>query len=82
MLDSEISDEAHNHNVPVMIDNTFAPGMCKPIEHGVDIVIHSLTKWIGSHGTSIGGVLVDGGKFNWEMGNFLNLQNQMQVIMN
>ena len=65
-----ISDEAHNHDIPVMIDNTFAPGMCKPIEHGVDIVIHSLTKWIGGHGTSVGGVLIDGGNFNWGNGKF------------
>ncbi|MGC6367310.1 MAG: O-acetylhomoserine aminocarboxypropyltransferase/cysteine synthase family protein [Candidatus Marinamargulisbacteria bacterium] len=65
-----ISDEAHAHGLPVMVDNTFAPGLCKPIEHGVDVVIHSLTKWIGGHGTSIGGILVDGGKFDWSQGRF------------
>ncbi len=65
-----ICDEAHNHNLPVMVDNTFAPGLCKPIEHGVNIVVHSLTKWIGGHGTSIGGILIDGGNFNWGNGKF------------
>ena len=57
---------AHKHGIPVIVDNTFAtPYLLKPIEHGVDIVIHSATKFIGGHGTSIGGVIVDGGKFNW-----------------
>ena len=53
-----------------MVDNTFAPGLCTPIKHGADIVIHSLTKWIGGHGTSIGGIIVDGGQFNWGNGRF------------
>ena len=71
VLDFEsISEAAHANNVPVMVDNTFAPGLCAPIKHGVDIVIHSLTKWIGGHGTSIGGILVDGGSFNWGNGRF------------
>ena len=71
VLDFEsISEAAHASNVPVMVDNTFAPGLCAPIKHGVDIVIHSLTKWIGGHGTSIGGILVDGGSFNWGNGRF------------
>ncbi len=65
-----ICDEAHENKLPVMVDNTFAPGLCKPIEHGVDIVVHSLTKWIGGHGTSIGGILIDSGKFNWGNGKF------------
>ena len=60
-----IADVAHAHGVPVLIDNTFAPLLVKPIEHGADIVIHSATKWIGGHGTSIGGVVVDGGRFDW-----------------
>jgi OAH/OAS sulfhydrylase len=65
-----ISDAAHAQGIPVMVDNTFAPGLCQPITHGVDIVIHSLTKWIGGHGTSIGGVIVDGGQFDWSQGRF------------
>ncbi len=61
-----IADVAHGHGIPLVIDNTFAPLLCKPIEHGADIVIHSATKWIGGHGTSIGGVVVDGGTFDWK----------------
>ena len=56
---------AHAHGVPLLVDNTFAPLLAKPIEHGADIVIHSATKWIGGHGTAIGGVVVDGGSFDW-----------------
>ena len=61
-----VADVAHRHGVPVIIDNTFAtPYLLRPIEHGADIVVHSATKFIGGHGTSIGGVIVDGGKFDW-----------------
>ena len=60
-----IADVAHAKGVPVLIDNTFAPLLAKPIEHGADIVIHSATKWIGGHGTSIGGIVVDSGNFDW-----------------
>ncbi len=60
-----IADVAHAHGIPLVIDNTFAPLLCRPIAHGADIVIHSATKWIGGHGTSIGGVVVDGGTFDW-----------------
>ena len=60
-----IADVAHAHGIPLVIDNTFAPLLCRPIVHGADIVIHSATKWIGGHGTSIGGVVVDGGTFDW-----------------
>ena len=50
-----------------MIDTTFAtPYLCRPIEHGADIVMHSATKWLGGHGVAIGGVIVDGGRFDWE----------------
>lgn len=56
---------AHDFNLPLVVDNTFAPILTRPIEHGADIVLHSATKWIGGHGTSIGGVIVDGGKFDW-----------------
>ena len=58
---------AHEHNIPLIVDNTFAtPYLVRPIEHGADIVVHSATKFIGGHGTTIGGVIVDGGKFDWE----------------
>ena len=58
---------AHENGIPFIVDNTFpSPYLCRPIEHGVDIVVHSATKFIGGHGTSIGGVIVDGGKFDWK----------------
>lgn len=58
---------AHENRLPLMIDNTTpSPALCRPIEHGADIVIHSLTKFIGGHGTSIGGIIVDAGKFDWK----------------
>jgi O-acetylhomoserine (thiol)-lyase len=60
-----IAAEAHAKGVPVIVDNTFAPLLAQPIKHGADIVIHSATKWIGGHGTAIGGVVVDGGTFDW-----------------
>lgn len=56
---------AHEFNLPFVVDNTFAPIITRPIEHGADIVLHSATKWIGGHGTSIGGVIVDAGRFDW-----------------
>lgn len=57
---------AHRHGVPLIVDNTVAtPILCRPFEHGADIVVHSLTKYIGGHGTSIGGIVVDSGKFPW-----------------
>ncbi len=65
-----IAEVAHAAGVPVIVDNTFAPILCRPIEHGADIVVHSCTKWIGGHGTSIGGVIVDSGKFNWKSDRF------------
>ena len=58
---------AHKHKIPLVVDNTFAtPYLVRPIEYGADIVVHSATKFIGGHGTSIGGVIVDGGKFDWK----------------
>ena len=60
-----IADVAHAHGLPLIVDNTFAPFLCQPLKHGADIVIHSATKWIGGHGTVIGGVVVDGGTFDW-----------------
>lgn len=57
---------AHKHEIPLIIDNTFAtPALLRPIEHGADIVVHSATKFIGGHGTSLGGIIVDSGKFDW-----------------
>jgi O-acetylhomoserine (thiol)-lyase len=57
---------AHDNGIPLIVDNTFpSPFLCRPIEHGADIVVHSATKFIGGHGTSIGGIIVDGGKFDW-----------------
>jgi O-acetylhomoserine (thiol)-lyase len=57
---------AHRHGVPLIVDNTVpSPYLCRPFEHGADIVVHSLTKYLGGHGNSIGGVLVDSGKFPW-----------------
>ena len=63
---------AHDHGIPLIVDNTFGAGgyTCRPIEHGADIVVESATKWIGGHGTSIGGVIVDSGRFDWGNGNF------------
>jgi O-acetylhomoserine (thiol)-lyase len=62
-----VSKVAHDHGIPLVIDNTLAtPYLCRPLEHGADIVVHSATKFIGGHGTSIGGVIVDGGHFDYE----------------
>jgi len=61
-----LAELAHAHGLPLVVDNTFAtPILAQPIAHGADIVVHSATKWIGGHGTSIGGVVVDGGRFDW-----------------
>lgn len=63
---AQLSELAHKHGVPVIVDNTVAtPVLCRPFEHGADIVVHSLTKYIGGHGTSVGGIIVDSGKFDW-----------------
>jgi O-acetylhomoserine (thiol)-lyase len=72
VLDIEaVAKIAHEHNLPLIIDNTFAtPYLCRPLEWGADIVVHSATKFIGGHGTSIGGVVVDGGRFPWDNGLF------------
>lgn len=62
----KIAELAHAHNIPVAVDNTFGtPFLIRPLEHGADIVVHSATKFIGGHGTSLGGVVVDGGSFDW-----------------
>jgi len=61
----DVSDIGRKHGIPLIMDNTAAPVICKPLEHGAAIVLHSLTKFIGGHGTSIGGIVVDGGNFDW-----------------
>ena len=62
-----VAQVAHRHNIPLIIDNTFGtPYLIRPIEHGADIVVHSATKFLGGHGSSLGGVIVDGGKFDWK----------------
>ena len=68
VLDIEgVAEVAHRHNIPFIVDNTFGtPFLIRPLEHGADIVVHSATKFIGGHGTSLGGVIVDGGKFDWK----------------
>lgn len=66
-----IAKIAHDNGIPLIVDGTFStPYLTRPIEHGADIVVHSLTKWFGGHGTGIGGIVVDSGKFNWANGNF------------
>ena len=61
-----LADIAHKHGVPLIVDNTVpSPAVCRPFEHGADIVVHSLTKYLGGHGTTIGGIIVDSGKFPW-----------------
>ncbi len=68
---SAVADIAHEHGLPLIIDNTLpTPYLVQPLKHGADIVVHSATKFIGGHGTSIGGVIVDGGKFDWTSGRF------------
>jgi len=70
----EIADAAHDHGLPVICDNTvLTPMLFRPIEQGVDVVVHSCTKYIGGHGTSIGGAIVDSGRFNWANGRFPEL---------
>ncbi|MDG0871791.1 homocysteine synthase [Paenibacillus thiaminolyticus] len=75
LLDIEaVAAVAHEHGLPLIVDNTFpSPFLLRPIEHGADIVVHSATKFIGGHGTSIAGIIVDGGKFDWTGGQFPGL---------
>ncbi len=69
----EVADIARRHAIPLMIDNTFAtPYLCRPLEWGAHIITHSTTKFLASHGTSIGGIIVDGGNFDWRSGRFPN----------
>jgi len=75
VLDLEaVADVAHRNGIPLMVDATFStPALTRPLDHGADIVVHSATKFIGGHGTSLGGVIVDGGKFDWGNGKFKGL---------
>src|SRR5205807_8240333 len=62
-----LADVAHRHGVPLIVDNTVAtPILLRPIEYGADVVVHSLTKFMGGHGTTMGGIIVDSGKFPWK----------------
>jgi O-acetylhomoserine (thiol)-lyase len=68
---ASLADVAHRHGIPLVVDSTLAtPYLCRPFEHGVDVVVHSATKFIGGHGTSIGGVVVESGRFPWDNGRF------------
>lgn len=68
----ELADLAHSHNIPLIVDNTFGAGgyLCRPIDFGADIIVESATKWLGGHGTSLGGIIVDAGRFDWGNGKF------------
>jgi O-acetylhomoserine (thiol)-lyase len=67
----EVATIAHDHGIPLIIDNTMAsPYLCRPLDWGADIVLHSATKYLGGHGTSLGGIIIDSGEFNWGNGNF------------
>ncbi|HBF10716.1 O-acetyl-L-homoserine sulfhydrylase [Thermotoga neapolitana] len=68
-----IAEIAHRHGIPLIVDNTVAPYIFRPFEHGADIIVYSATKFIGGHGTSIGGLIVDNGKFDWKNGKFPEL---------
>ncbi|NKB61961.1 MAG: aminotransferase class I/II-fold pyridoxal phosphate-dependent enzyme [Gammaproteobacteria bacterium] len=73
---SAIAEIAHRHDLPLVIDNTFAsPYLCRPFEHGADIVVHSATKFICGHGTSMGGIIIESGKFPWDNGKFPDMTN-------
>src|SRR5439155_690424 len=71
IMNPTVAAIAHDRQIPLIVDNTFAtPFLCRPFEWGADIIVHSATKFIGGHGTSIGGVVVDSGEFNWSNGRF------------
>ena len=76
-----VAEIAHKHGLPLVIDNTFGtPYLIRPIEHGADVVIHSATKFIGGHGTTLGGIIVDGGRFDWKKsGKFPNIADRHPV---
>jgi O-acetylhomoserine (thiol)-lyase len=68
-----IAEIAHKHGIPLIVDNTVSPMIFQPLRHGADVVVYSMTKFIGGHGTSIGGAIVDGGRFPWDNGKFAEL---------
>jgi len=79
----DVAAIAHEAGLPLIVDNTFAtPYLCRPIEHGADIVVHSATKWIGGHGTSIGGVIIDSGTFDWTNGKFPKMEEYVERFGN
>lgn len=79
----ELSKIAHDHGLPLVVDSTFTtPYLMKPIDFGADIVVHSTTKFIGGHGTSIGGIIVDSGKFPWDNGNFPEFTEKLPALNN
>ncbi|WP_099351806.1 O-acetylhomoserine aminocarboxypropyltransferase/cysteine synthase family protein [Fredinandcohnia onubensis] len=79
----ELSEIAHRNGIPLVVDNTFAtPVLLKPIEYGADIVVHSTTKYIGGHGTSIGGAIIDAGKFPWDNGRFPDFTKLKSTLNN
>lgn len=77
---SALADVAHAHDLPLVVDSTFAtPYLCRPIEHGADVVLHSATKFIGGHGTSIGGVVTEAGTFDWGSGRFPQMTEPVET---
>ena len=80
---SEVGSICQNNKIPLIVDNTAAPYICKPLQHGANIVVYSTTKFIGGHGLSIGGLIIDGGTFDWEKAGdkFPMMNSQTQVIM-
>jgi len=79
----DVAAIAHEAGLPLIVDSTFAtPYLCRPIEHGANIVVHSATKWICGHGTSIGGVIVDGGNFDWTNGTFPKMEDYVERFGN
>src|SRR5690606_32671283 len=74
-----VANIAHEHGVPLVVDNTLAsPYLCRPIDHGADIVVHSATKYLGGHGTTMGGVVVESGRFPWDNGKFPDMVEPSQ----
>lgn len=78
-----LADIARAHDIPLIVDNTFAsPWLCRPLDHGADIVVHSATKFIGGHGTSLGGVIVESGRFDWSSGRFPHMTEPVPTYNN
>jgi O-acetylhomoserine/O-acetylserine sulfhydrylase len=80
---ASLAKVAHDHRIPLIVDNTFGVGgyLIRPFDHGADIIIHSATKWIGGHGTTIGGVVIDSGKFDWRSGKFPALTSPYRGVV-